>query len=83
MPRNPTTDLHAELAVDLYNRLLDENGWELDHSWLAISKLLMSCEIWQQGIWGHLHDVSSVGRIQQLHHSESGRDSRQNHSGTL
>ena len=57
MPRNPTTDLHAELAVDLYNRLLDENGWGLDHSWLAISKLLMSCEIWQQGIWGHLHDV--------------------------
>ena len=57
MPRERRTEPHAELAVDLYNRLLDENRWGLDHSWLAISQLLMSCEIWRQGIWGHLRDV--------------------------
>ena len=57
MPRHGTTDAHAELAVDLYNRLLDEHGWELDQAWLAIAVLLMTCDIWRDGEWRAFHDA--------------------------
>ena len=46
MPRRPSTDEHAELAVKLYRNLLAEHGWGLDRSWLGIAMLLMTCEVW-------------------------------------
>ncbi len=46
MPRHGTSDAHAELAVDLYNELLTQHGWDLEQSWLAIAMLLMTCEVW-------------------------------------
>ena len=55
MPRHGTSDAHAELAVSLYLQLLQEHGWGLDRSWLAISMLLMTCEIWRDGKWHSLH----------------------------
>ena len=51
MPRHGTTDIHAELAVELYGDLLAERGWGLDQAWLAIAALLMTCEIWRDGEW--------------------------------
>lgn len=57
MPRMPTTDPHAELAVALYSQDLDGRGWELDHSWVAIARLLMTCEIWRNGEWQAFHDA--------------------------
>jgi len=31
--------------------MLDEKAWGLDEAWLAISKLLVTCEIWEGGQW--------------------------------
>jgi len=55
MPRHGTTDIHAELAVELYGDLLAERGWGLDQAWLAIAALLMTCEIWRDGEWRFFH----------------------------
>ena len=55
MPRLGTTDAHAELAVQLYDRLLAERSWGLDRAWLAIASLLMTCEIWRDGEWRAFH----------------------------
>ena len=55
MPRQGTSDGHAELAVALYRRLLAERAWQLDRSWLAIAMLLMTCDIWRDGAWRALH----------------------------
>lgn len=46
MPRFGTTDAHAELAVQLYGELITQHGWELRQAWLAIAKLLVTCEVW-------------------------------------
>lgn len=51
MPRHGTSDTNAELAVELYGKLLSEHGWQLDRAWLAISALLMTCTIWREGEW--------------------------------
>ena len=55
MSRLGTTDANAELAVRLYGELLDERGWGLDRAWVAISSLLMTCEVWDGGRWRPLH----------------------------
>ena len=55
MPRIGTTDAHAELAVDLYRRLLGEHDWELEEAWLGIALLLMTCDIWRDGEWRPFH----------------------------
>lgn len=55
MARYGTSDAHAELAVNLYQQLLSERVWGLDRSWLAITMLLMTCEIWREGEWRPLY----------------------------
>ena len=55
MPRYGTSDAHAELAVELYQRLFADRGWHLDRSWLAIAMLLMTCDIWRDGEWRVFH----------------------------
>ena len=57
MVRHGTSDAHAELAVELYQQLLTEHGWGLDQSWLAITMLLMTCNIWRDGEWRSLHSA--------------------------
>ncbi len=57
MPRLGTTDANAELAVRMYGELLDEHGWGLDRAWLAISSLLMTCDLWWDGGWHPFHDA--------------------------
>ena len=57
MPRLGTTNANAELAVRLYRELLDQRGWGLDRSWLAIAALLMTCDLWQRGEWHAFHDA--------------------------
>ena len=55
MPRLGTSDSHAELAVKLYRDLLAENNWKLEQAWLAISVLLITCDIWREGEWRRFH----------------------------
>lgn len=55
MPRVGTTNAHAELAVRLYGDLLDQNHWQLERAWLAISVLLMTCRVWRDGRWVAFH----------------------------
>ena len=57
MPRASTTDVNAELAIRLYGELLDDRGWGLDRAWVAISALLMTCDVWRGGDWYPLHDA--------------------------
>ncbi len=57
MPRRGTSDSHAELAVALYQDLLTARGWHLDRSWLAITMLLVTCEIWRYGEWVPFHEA--------------------------
>lgn len=57
MPRLGTSDANAELAVRLYGERLDERGWGLNRSWLAIAELLMTCEVWSGGDWYPLYDA--------------------------
>ena len=55
MPRHGTSDAHAELAVELYRQLLAHRSWGLDRSWVAITLLLMTCNVWRDGEWRALH----------------------------
>ena len=57
MPRQGTSDSHAELAVDLFRNLLSEGHLELDRAWLAVALLLMTCNVWRDGKWNSLHDA--------------------------
>jgi hypothetical protein len=51
MPRQGTSDKNAENAVTQFNSRMASQGRNLDHSWLTISELLMTCEIWSAGEW--------------------------------
>ena len=57
MPRRGTSDGHAELAVALFEELLTTRGWHLDRSWLAITMLLVTCDIWRYGEWVRFHEA--------------------------
>lgn len=57
MPRRGTGDRHAELAVSLYEELLTARGWTLDRAWLAITMLLVTCDVWRYGEWQAFHDA--------------------------
>lgn len=57
MPRRGTSDRHAELAVSLYEELLTVRGWALNQAWLAITMLLVTCDVWRFGEWLALHDA--------------------------
>ncbi len=60
MPRRGTSDGHAELAVALYEDLLTARDWHLDRAWLAITTLLVTCDIWRDGEWRLFHNAPVV-----------------------
>lgn len=60
MPRRGSSDRNAELAVSLYQELLTVRGWTLNQAWLAITTLLVTCDIWQQREWRAFHDAPVV-----------------------
>jgi hypothetical protein len=47
---------NAQLALDLYEKLPGCHGWTASDAWQGIARLLLSCEIWNDG-WQHFHDV--------------------------
>jgi hypothetical protein len=51
MPRQGTSDKSAEHAVTQFISRMASQERNLDHSWLTISELLMTCEIWAAGEW--------------------------------
>ena len=55
MPRRGTSDNHAELAVALYEDLLNARRWHLDKAWLGITMLLVTCDIWRYREWMPFH----------------------------
>lgn len=56
MPRIPTGDQNANLAVQLFRDIMTATGWGRDRAWLAIAKLLMTCDVWGNGAWRSFHD---------------------------
>jgi hypothetical protein len=48
MPRVPTNNRNAEAAVQAFTNDLTNRGWGLSEAWLAISRQLMTCEIWDE-----------------------------------
>ncbi|WP_247216025.1 hypothetical protein [Synechococcus sp. C9] len=48
MPRIPTNNLNANTAVQAFINDLTSNKWGLNEAWLAVSKQLMTCEIWDE-----------------------------------
>ena len=57
MPRTPTTNGNAELAVEMFDDIMAANAWSLDKAWLAIAKLLMTCEVWRDTAWRNLENM--------------------------
>ncbi len=51
MPRQGTSDTHAETAVAKFNSRKVSQRRDLDTAWLTVSELLMTCEIWAAGEW--------------------------------
>ena len=49
MPRIATRDAHANLAVDLFDQIMESQGWGLDNAWLGIATLLINCQVWMNG----------------------------------
>lgn len=47
---------NAQIAVELFNSLVDENKWDAETAWRAIATLLLTCELYQpvQG-WVEFH----------------------------
>lgn len=62
MPRIRTSNANAELAVDLFDRLLSTQQWGVDKAWLAIAKLLVTCNVWEgkRFGWQPLHGLPVV-----------------------
>jgi hypothetical protein len=54
VPRIPSTDEHAELAVSLYTDLLRQRDLTLGHAWQAVAQVLMSTQVWDRGEWHEL-----------------------------
>lgn len=76
MPREGTGDSNAELAVSLFNDLLDHRGWGLDRAWLAISQLLMTCQVWENGEWTHFADFPVLMERNEYRPRRGGADPR-------
>jgi hypothetical protein len=51
MPRQGTSDTHAEEAVSQFKSRMASQRRNLDQAWLAVAELLMTCEIWAAGQW--------------------------------
>ena len=47
---------NAQLAVDMYEQLLDKYGWSKTTAWHGIAILLLSCEVFEKG-WEPFYDV--------------------------
>jgi hypothetical protein len=45
MVRSP----NAQIAVDLYNQLLEKYEWKPETAWEGIARLLLGCELWERG----------------------------------
>jgi hypothetical protein len=52
MPRSP----NAQIAVDMFSDLRIQYGLSKTTAWQGIARLLMSCNVWNDG-WEHFHDV--------------------------
>ena len=52
MPRSS----NAQAAVNLYQRLREQQQWTAATAWHGIAKLLLTCQIWR-GRWLRFHDV--------------------------
>ena len=52
MPRSA----NAQLAIDLYEALQRQHGWNAASAWQGIARLLLSCNRWRNG-WQQFHDV--------------------------
>lgn len=48
---------NAQLAVDLYNELLQQYQWNADTAWHGIALLLLSCKVWKAGRWQPFREV--------------------------
>src|SRR5579884_647515 len=46
---------NAQVAVDLYDHLLEEYKWDTNTAWRGIAILLLSCEVWDHG-WQAFHN---------------------------
>ena len=57
MPRVATSDAHANLAVDMFRALLQKNDWGLNKAWLAITQLLVTCDVWEAGAWREFYGL--------------------------
>lgn len=54
MPRS----LNAQVAVDLYNRLLRTHGWTAANAWHGIARVLLTANLWRPGLgWQRFHNV--------------------------
>ena len=52
MPRS----VNAQLAIDMYEALRVQHGWNAQSAWQGIARLLLSCDTWERG-WRPFHDV--------------------------
>lgn len=48
MPRVLTSNRNAEIAVQAFIADVTNRGWGLNEAWLAISRQLITCEIWDE-----------------------------------
>jgi hypothetical protein len=51
MPRTPTGDTNAELAVSLFKKEVVSHGYGAADGWKAIIQLLVTCELWVGKAW--------------------------------
>lgn len=56
VPRIPTKNANANLAVELFQDILQATGWGRERAWLAIAKLLMTCDVWEKPAWRAFYD---------------------------
>jgi hypothetical protein len=53
--RHGTNDPNANLAVTLFDQLIDSAGYQIDDAWLAVARLLITCEIFDSNGWKPFH----------------------------
>lgn len=74
MPRGK----NAQLAVDVFNTIVEKEGLDAETSWKAIAKLLLTCQVWGGGRfgWQTLYDDCVVFReSNDFRPTESGAES--------
>lgn len=48
---------NAQLAVDLFDAIIQKKGWGQSEAWKAIASLLLTCDLQSQKRWEPFHDV--------------------------